>query len=412
MPPGGRLTKGIRAAIAGCPAFVLVLSNASAESDWVDNEDAWARLHQRFRLALRLDAGVEWFSVAGLNIVDVSDGSMPPDDVVETLRRAVRDDGGAEIERWERLTEATRLIDEGIEAQEARDLDRAERIYRRALELFERYGSTLGIAAAYHQLGIVAQLRGDLDGALELYTYSLELNRIEQADGGEDRVRLDSSHEQIGLVLWRKGDVQGAVEHLTRALELRRQSGDVAGQANSLHHLAGVHVDLLRRQFNFATGDVLDEPEGRELYGRAREYEEEALRLFTSAGDRHGIAMATGALGTLAYLANDLDDAETFLTQSLNIKEVLGLREETANSLTALADVKLQRGRRDQAVPLLLRSLAIRDAIGSPAARSNVEVLAKVQAEMGRQRFARLAHRDNLGHALAVFDTGLAELGR
>jgi hypothetical protein len=57
MPPGGRLTKEIRAAIAGCPAFILVLSNASAESDWVDNEDAWARLHRRFRLALRLDVG-------------------------------------------------------------------------------------------------------------------------------------------------------------------------------------------------------------------------------------------------------------------------------------------------------------------------------------------------------------------
>jgi tetratricopeptide (TPR) repeat protein len=412
MPPGGRLTKEIRAAIAGCPAFVLVLSNASAESDWVDNEDAWARLHQRFRLALRLDVGAEWFSVAGLNIVDVTDGSMPPDDVVETLRRAVRDDGGAETERWERLTEGARLIDEGIEAQEARDLDRAERTYRRALELFEAYGSTLGIAAAYHQLGIVAQLRGDFDGALELYSYSLELNEIEQADGGEGRVRLDNSYAQIGQVLWHKGDFQGAIENLTRALELRRQTGDAVGQANSLHDLAGVHADLLPRHFNHTTGSFLDEAEGRELYERAKVCEEEALQLFTSARDRQGMAMATGALGRLAYLANDLDDAETFLVQSLNIKEVLGLREETANSLAALADVKLQRGRRDQAVPLLLRSLAIRDALGSPATRSNIEVLASVQADLGRQRFARLAHRDNLGDALATFDAGLAELRR
>ena len=39
------------------------------------------------------------------------------------------------------------------------------RSYRRSLEIFERLGDQAGMSASYHQLGILAQLRGDYDAA-------------------------------------------------------------------------------------------------------------------------------------------------------------------------------------------------------------------------------------------------------
>jgi tetratricopeptide (TPR) repeat protein len=410
LPAGGRITKEIRDAIAGCPAFVLVLSAASIESDWVDNEDAWAREHGRARIALRLDTGARWFSVAGLNIVDVTDRSMPPDDVIETLRAAVRDQGGAEAVRWERLDEADRSMDVGIAAQEAHDPDRAEREYRRALQQYEAYGITAGIVSAYHQLGNVAALRDDLDGALELYHRSLDLIQILRDDGEEHA--LDAGHAQIGQVLARKGDHEGAVGSFTTALNLRRQAGDALGEAHSLHELSSAYAAMASRYFDHTTGGLLDSPEARELHQKATDSEKEALRLFTAHRDRQGIAMATDGLGRLAWAAENLDDAETYLAQSLNIKEVLGWREGIGNSLAMLAQVKLERGRFDLALPMLLRSLAIRNELGSPALAATVDTLAVLQAKIGRPRLVRLAQRDGLSDALATFDDLLGRARR
>jgi len=407
LPAGARITKEIRDAIASCPVFLLVLSSASIKSDWVDDEDAWARVHKRMRIALRLDPGAQWFSVAGLNIVDVTDRSMPPDDVIETLRAAVREQSGAEAERWGRLEEAARWIDAGIAAQEIRDIDGAEREYRRALERYEAYGFTAGIASAYHQLGIVAGLRNDLDGALEHYHRSLEMLQILRDEGAD--CELDAGYAQIGQVLAQKGDHEGALQNMTMALQLRRKAGNTLGEANSLHDLARVYGGMVGKYFDLATGGIEGSPEALELHKRATDCEREALRLFTAHQDREGLAMTTDGLGRLAWMVQNLDDAESYLTESLNIKEVLGWREGIGNSLVALAHVKLERSRLDQAVPMLLRSLAIRDALNLPTIKQNVDLLVVLQAKIGRPRLVRLAEREGLGHALATFDALLEQ---
>jgi hypothetical protein len=47
-------------------------------------------------------------------------------------------------------------------------------LYRRSLEIAEQLGDRAGVATSLHEMGMVRQDRGDLDGALDLYRRSLE----------------------------------------------------------------------------------------------------------------------------------------------------------------------------------------------------------------------------------------------
>ena len=63
----------------------------------------------------------------------------------------------------------------GILAQHRGDYDEAARQYQRSLDIDERLGDQAGMASSYHQLGMLAQLRGDYDEAARQYQRSLDI---------------------------------------------------------------------------------------------------------------------------------------------------------------------------------------------------------------------------------------------
>ncbi|MFB3092412.1 MAG: tetratricopeptide repeat protein, partial [Dehalococcoidia bacterium] len=76
------------------------------------------------------------------------------------------------------------------------ELDGAEEMYRKALEVNERLGRLEGIASDYGNLGNVLKARGNLEGAEEMYRTSLEAwqklgvpHRVAQVQGLLDSLR-------------------------------------------------------------------------------------------------------------------------------------------------------------------------------------------------------------------------------
>ncbi|MGW3411713.1 TIR domain-containing protein, partial [Streptomyces sp. NPDC000888] len=63
----------------------------------------------------------------------------------------------------------------GVIAQLRGDYEQAEERYRASLTIREELGDRSGIASSYHQLGIIAQLRGDYEQAEERYRASLTI---------------------------------------------------------------------------------------------------------------------------------------------------------------------------------------------------------------------------------------------
>jgi Flp pilus assembly protein TadD len=76
------------------------------------------------------------------------------------------------------------------------DLDGAEAMHRKSLEIEERLGRPEGMASDYGSLGLVLRTRGDLDGARRLWQRSLELfqqvgmpHRVELVQGWLENLR-------------------------------------------------------------------------------------------------------------------------------------------------------------------------------------------------------------------------------
>jgi hypothetical protein len=89
-----RWARVIQAQVDSCAVFVLVMTPASAISEWVERETARAE-QQRRPIAPMLLAGQPHFRVSNIQFVDVTGGRMPADRFVESLRRLTADPGPA-----------------------------------------------------------------------------------------------------------------------------------------------------------------------------------------------------------------------------------------------------------------------------------------------------------------------------
>ncbi len=77
---------------------------------------------------------------------------------------------------WKRpLDEAVALHHLGIVLQQQGDLDKAEQCYRQALEVREKAGDKRGMAASYHQLGRLAEIKRDFAAASQWHKKSIAI---------------------------------------------------------------------------------------------------------------------------------------------------------------------------------------------------------------------------------------------
>jgi tetratricopeptide (TPR) repeat protein len=123
----------------------------------------------------------------------------------------------------------------GIIAQRRGDYDQALGWYRKSLEIEEALGNRAGMAGSYHQLGTLAQQRGDYDQALDWYRKSLEIN---EALG--NRAGMAGSYHQLGTVAQQRGDYDQALDWYRKSLEINEALGNRADMASSYHQLGTI----------------------------------------------------------------------------------------------------------------------------------------------------------------------------
>jgi len=91
----------------------------------------------------------------------------------------------------------------------------------------------LGIA--YHQLGAVAEHRGDIAAAEGWYRKSM---KIKEAVG--DRLGLASSYHQLGIAAHNRNDLAAAEGWYRKSMEIEESLGNHPGMAASYHQLGMV----------------------------------------------------------------------------------------------------------------------------------------------------------------------------
>ncbi|MGW2283861.1 tetratricopeptide repeat protein [Streptomyces phaeochromogenes] len=259
----------------------------------------------------------------------------------------------------------------------AGQLDQAGRTYRDILHTLQLQPATSKqrsrLASIYHQLGVIAQMRGRLDEAEDWYRKSLTINE----DLG-NRHDLANSYHQLGRVAQMRGRLVEAEDWYRKSLTIEEDLGNRPGLANSYHQLGVIAQERGR----------LDE---------AEDWFRQSLTIKEDLGNRPGVASAYHQLGVIAQMRGRLDEAEDWYRQSLTIKEDLGNRPGLANSYHQLGVIAQMRGRLDEAEDWYRQSLTIEEDLGNPPGLANsYHQLGVIAQERGRLDEAEDWYRQSL----------------
>lgn len=127
---------------------------------------------------------------------------------------------------------------------------------------------------------------------------------------------------------------------------------------------------------------------------RARALCEEALVLDKEAGDRERMILDLTNLGYVALEDGRGGDAETFLTETIELARALDQEELAVAALPGLAALAEKHGEPERAVRLLAAAHALRDAAGTSLElleqRINERVLRTTRLTLGETAFAAL----------------------
>ncbi|MCX5557409.1 tetratricopeptide repeat protein [Streptomyces sp. NBC_00038] len=270
----------------------------------------------------------------------------------------------------------------GMIAQLRGDYQQAEKRYRASLAIKEELGNRSGIASSYHQLGIIAQERGDYQQAEKRYRASLAI--LEELG---NRSGIASSYHQLGIIAQERGDYQQAEKRYRASLAILEELGNRSGIPGSYHQLgriAQVRGDYEQAEEHYrASLAILEElgnrsgiatsyhqlgriAQEREDYEQAEEHYRASLAIEEELGNRSGIASSYGQLGRIAQLRGDYEQAEEHYRASLTIKEELGDRSGIATSYGQLGVLRTAQQRPAEGVPYTLQALTLQLEIGSP----------------------------------------------
>ena len=248
----------------------------------------------------------------------------------------------------------------GILAQARGDHDEAARLYHHALNINERSGNQVGIAAIYHQLGNVAYLQGYHDEAASHYQRSLEIN---ERLGNQTRVA--SSYHQLGVLAQARGDHNEAALLYQRALDINERLGNHADAAGSYRNLG-----------------VLAQARG--VYDEAARLYHRALDIYVRLDNQPGVASSYHLLGRLAKDRRDYDEATRLYRRELDINERLGKDADAADSYHNLGVLAQARGDHNEAARLYRSELDINERLGNqPGVASGHSMLGVLAYDRG-----------------------------
>jgi tetratricopeptide (TPR) repeat protein len=193
---------------------------------------------------------------------------------------------------------------------------RAKAHYEGSLRVREQLNDPRGVAAACHQLALVARVRGDRTEAAGRLRRAIEL---EQRLSLDRAVRRDSL--QLASLYRESGQLEAALAELTRAVQIDQSLGAVAELATDLGQLAVIHQLLGRLQ------------EARRLYARV-------AGLPVAEGRQSERANALANDGSVASMQGRTHEARTRYRAALTLFEQAGADERAARVRELLAGLE------------------------------------------------------------------------
>jgi tetratricopeptide (TPR) repeat protein len=184
------------------------------------------------------------------------------------------------------------------------ELERAEEMQKKSLEINERLGNQGGMASSYGNLGLIYRIKGELEQAEEMQKKSLEIDERLGNQGG-----MAVSYVNLGVIYETKGELDKAEDMVNKALEIQEKFGQQEGMAAS--------YDLLGLIYQ-TKGDL----------DLAEEKHKKALAISERLGLQQGTANSYANLGVIYEARGDMQQARMHWEMARGLYEKIGIVHE------------------------------------------------------------------------------------
>jgi len=178
-------------------------------------------------------------------------------------------------------------------AEEQRDLATARDWYLKSLAIKEQQGNLRGAASTYHQLGRIAEEQRDFATARDWYLKSLA---ISEQQGNLHGAAI--TYHQLGMIAQKQQDFVAARDWYLKSLAIEEQQGNLHGAASTYHQLGRIAEE----QRDLAT---------------SRDWYLKSLAIEEQQGNLHGAAITYVQLGNIAALQGSFADSVRWLIRSI-----------------------------------------------------------------------------------------------
>ena len=257
----------------------------------------------------------------------------------------------------------------GYLADQHGEVNRALLFYNKSLKIQEIIGDKQGIAYSLNNMGYVYNNLNDIYKALELFHSCLNIQ--EQIN---DKYGIAVTLINIGNIYKDNGNVPKSIEYFERALKIKKEINDKEGIAISLLNLGSIYFD-------------------RGESSKALKFFEEGLKNYTEVNDKNGIAYSLMNIGHIKEQNGELSKALEYFNQSLLIQEETEDKAGMVRSMNYIAHVVYKLGDLKKSQVYSEKALKLAKELGYPEPIKYVsEILSKVYFKNGQYKEAYEAH--------------------
>lgn len=189
----------------------------------------------------------------------------------------------------------------GVVYQMKGDLNKAEKMHLRALEIEKGGKREEGMARDYGNLGLTYFTRGDFDKAEEMHKKSLEIcKKIGYQEW------MSKEYGNLGVIYGSRGDLDKAKEMFLKGLEIDEKLGLLKGMAAKYGNLGNVY-------------------RGRGELDKAEEMFLNGLKIDEKLGRLEGMATKYGNLGLVYKKRGDIAKAKEYLEKTVDLYKKMGM---------------------------------------------------------------------------------------
>lgn len=270
----------------------------------------------------------------------------------------------------------------------------AEKYYKDALYMYIDIDDSVGVVIALHNIGVVNFYRGEYDEVARYYRSSLKL-----AERLENERFINVNLLNLGLLFSAQKDYQKAKQYIRKALINFRSSGEKAGEANAMVHLASAYFndgqmdsslamnkEALRlytevgseNGISQALSHIADIMVEYQKYSEAKTYFEQAITLRRKNQDQYGMAISFTGLANAWYGMGNIGIAKLYYDSALTLSKQIGTIWQTAEVYQSIAHFHSKQGNYKEAYQALEEFTLLKDSLFN---REKMEVAKELAAQ-------------------------------